>query len=103
MRQPLSTSCKIGVWHKPTIGLKLNMDAACRPGAEFIGVGACTRDSEGIVLACLARRMFDTFSLHLAEGLALREGLAFTRSCGFKLNSVESDAANLVKAVNESD
>ncbi|GMN68428.1 hypothetical protein TIFTF001_037504 [Ficus carica] len=86
---------------KPVDGLKLNVDAACRPGMEVDGVGACIRDSEGAMVACLAKKIVGRFSPHLAECIALRKGLEFAASRGLQVAFMESDAANVVSAVNE--
>lgn len=49
-----------------------------RPGMESFGViGAIVRDSDGTILACLSRPVYNRVSPHLAECVALREGLEF--------------------------
>ncbi|GMN71738.1 hypothetical protein TIFTF001_055958 [Ficus carica] len=71
-------------WKKPTGGsLKLNVDTLVRMGNDEVGIGAIIRDSEGMVVAGFGRRVTGFFSPHIAECLALREGLSFDLVLGF--------------------
>ena len=66
-------------WKKPVAGLvKLNVDAAVRPVMESFGViGAIVRDSDGTILACLSKPVYNRVSPHLAECVAPQDGLEF--------------------------
>lgn len=46
------------------------------------------------------QRVAGLFSPHVAECIALREGLEMAMACGVAIDSVETDAVNIVKAVN---
>ncbi|GMN64191.1 hypothetical protein TIFTF001_033267 [Ficus carica] len=39
----------------------LNVDAGCREECGFVGVGVAVRDSQGVVIACLARKLVGSF------------------------------------------
>ncbi|GMN68400.1 hypothetical protein TIFTF001_037459 [Ficus carica] len=91
-------------WQPPSLGhLKLNVDAGCREECGFVGVGAVVRDSDGVVIACLARKLVGSFPPLTAEFLALREGLEFVASCGVRVSEVETDALLVVQAIVTSD
>ncbi|GMN51744.1 hypothetical protein TIFTF001_020903 [Ficus carica] len=53
-------------------------------------------DMAGRMLFCFQ----DCNKLEVAECIALREGLEFSELCGLKVDFVESDAVNVVRAVN---
>ena len=48
---------------------KTNVDAAYQTGVDFIGVGGIVWDSEGVVLACLAKKLEGCISPYEAECL----------------------------------
>ena len=49
-------------WQPPSLGhLKLNVDAGCREECGFVGVDVVVRDSQGVVNACLARKLVGSF------------------------------------------
>ncbi|KAL5762916.1 hypothetical protein ACOSP7_019180 [Xanthoceras sorbifolium] len=63
-------------WSPPPAGsLKLNSDAAVKPGCSMMGSGAVVRDSQGKVVAASAKPLLGFFPAELGELLALREGL----------------------------
>ncbi|KAL5748495.1 hypothetical protein ACOSP7_025537 [Xanthoceras sorbifolium] len=87
-------------WLPPSPGcVKLNIDAAVVPGADFFGVGAVFRDSNGKVLVSLSKPLRGCVSAELGEFLALREGLLLTRFFGFFGYWVEVDVSNVASAV----
>ncbi|GMN45003.1 hypothetical protein TIFTF001_014187 [Ficus carica] len=55
--------------------LKLKVDAAVRSDAGFLGVGAIIRDAQGVVPACLTKRILGAHSPFVAKCLALREDI----------------------------
>ena len=62
-------------------------------------MGAVIRDSNGLVVACLAKLVAGLFSPHRAECLALRAGLEMAKAQGLVVNVVESDAVNVVNTL----
>ncbi|KAK6122599.1 hypothetical protein DH2020_043656 [Rehmannia glutinosa] len=88
-------------WIRPNRGeLKLNVDAAIRPGFSMIGVGAVIRDEEGRVIACLAKPVSGSFDPLHAEIIAIREGLEMVRDIGTSVHYVETDSKLAVELCN---
>ncbi|KAL5779709.1 hypothetical protein ACOSQ2_010446 [Xanthoceras sorbifolium] len=59
-------------WLPPPAGsLKLNSDAAVKPGCSVMGSGAVVRDSQGKVVAASAKPLLGFFPAELGELLAL--------------------------------
>lgn len=82
----------------PHVGhLKVNVDAEVGTVKGFISVGAVVRDSGGLVVACLSKRLIGNFSPHVAECLALREWLEFAKPSGLQIDVAETDPCNLVR------
>lgn len=79
--------------------VKINVDAALNPVMEFIGVGKVARNDRGVVRRALSRRIFGSFSPHVGECLAVREGVWMALSLGVSQWSIESDAINVVQSV----
>ncbi|GMN50849.1 hypothetical protein TIFTF001_020005 [Ficus carica] len=73
----------------PGEDLKLNVDAVVRSDSGFFGVGAIIRDAQGVVRACLAKRILEAHSPFVVECLALREGLEFARTCNLRVAWIE--------------
>lgn len=89
------------IWRAPeTCRLKLNTDASVRSHQDYIGVGAVVRDAEGVVWACLAKKLPGSFSSFIAECIALREGLVFARQCGLDVHDIEVDVSRVAQVVN---
>lgn len=83
-------------WKEPPPGcLKLNVDAAVKTGFGYAGIGAVIRDAAGVVVSCLSKRVAELFSPHVAEFIAMREGLEMATTCGLVVESVESGAVNI--------
>ncbi|KAL5790036.1 hypothetical protein ACOSQ2_004924 [Xanthoceras sorbifolium] len=91
-RQPRSSP-----WSPPPAGsLKLNSDAAVKPGCSVMGSGAVVRDSQGKVVAASAKPLLGFFPAELGELLALREGLLLAKEFNLIIEWVELDAASVV-------
>ena len=90
------------VWLPPRPGyLKLNIDASVFPGSDRIGIGAAIRDEKGSILGAMAKSLEGSFSPFLAECLALREGLSFAKEIECVNLEVETDAINVVSAIED--
>ncbi|KAL5775706.1 hypothetical protein ACOSP7_013263 [Xanthoceras sorbifolium] len=86
--------------YPPAGSLKLNTDAAVKPGCSVLGSGAVVRDSQGKVVAASAKPLFGFFPTELGEMLALREGLLLAKELNLFIEWVELDAVNaLFRAV----
>ena len=57
------------------------------------------RDAAGVVVSCLSKRVAELFSPHVAECIAMREGLEMATTCGLVVESVESGVVNIVQAI----
>ncbi|GMN19645.1 hypothetical protein TIFTF001_046975 [Ficus carica] len=75
--------------HPPGEDLKLNVDAVVRSDSGFFGVGAIIRDAQGVVRACLAKKILEAHSPFVAECQASREGLEFARTCNLRVDWIE--------------
>lgn len=81
--------------------VKINVDAAAHESEEFIGLGLVARDENGVVVGAVTRLMFGTISPYLGGCMAVREDVWFARSLGFFSWIVETDALNIVHAIND--
>ncbi|KAL5738556.1 hypothetical protein ACOSP7_031317 [Xanthoceras sorbifolium] len=97
--QPPRQSCLVS-WSPPPAGsLKLNTDAAVKPGFSVMGSGAVVRDDQGKVVAASAMPLLGFFLAELGELLALREGLLLAKELSLVIEWVELDAVNVVARV----
>ncbi|KAL5735902.1 hypothetical protein ACOSQ2_030690 [Xanthoceras sorbifolium] len=97
--QPPRLPCSAS-WSPPPAGsLKLNTDAAVKPGLSVMGSGAVVRDSQGKVVAASAKPLLGFFPAELGELLALREGLLLAMELNLIIEWVELDAANAVARI----
>ncbi|PON48987.1 Ribonuclease H-like domain containing protein [Trema orientale] len=80
--------------------LKLNTNAIVEDGSLIVGAGIVIRNSMGLVLGCDSIKISGSFSPHIAELLALGEGLRFAYESGLWVKFVESNASNAIKAIN---
>ncbi|KAL5758364.1 hypothetical protein ACOSP7_020975 [Xanthoceras sorbifolium] len=77
--QPPRQSCP-SPWSPPPAGsLKLNSDAAVKPGCSVMGSGAVVCDSQGKVVVASAKPLLGFFPAELSKLLALREGLLLAK------------------------
>ncbi|KAL5735971.1 hypothetical protein ACOSQ2_030759 [Xanthoceras sorbifolium] len=75
LRQPCSDP-----WLPPPAGsLKLNSDAAVKPGSSFLGFGVVVCDGQGKIVAASAKPLLGFFSTEIGELLALRERLLLAK------------------------
>ncbi|KAL5837707.1 hypothetical protein ACOSQ3_014876 [Xanthoceras sorbifolium] len=77
----------------------MNTDVAIRANCLAIGVGVAIRNSEGLLVAALAKQLPGRFAPEVGEFLALREGLFFIKSGGLVVCCAEVDACNVASRV----
>ncbi|KAL5780264.1 hypothetical protein ACOSQ2_011001 [Xanthoceras sorbifolium] len=88
-------------WEAPPVGsIKLNCDAAVRANRFCIREGVVVRNYSGQVVVTSSKILSCSFSPELGEFLALRDGLALAIQHGLNIAWCESDATNVVAAVN---
>ncbi|GMN52559.1 hypothetical protein TIFTF001_021710 [Ficus carica] len=64
------------------------------------GIEVVIRCDQGAVLAAVNKKKFgSSFSPHIAEALAMREGILLAQSCGLEHWILESDAVNVIRAI----
>lgn len=79
--------------------LKINVDASVLSFANYVGIGAVAQDHLGTVLAATSLHISGRFSPHIAECLAIKEGVKLAQAQGFSARLVESNAFNVVVVV----
>ncbi|XP_074335946.1 uncharacterized protein LOC141673112 [Apium graveolens] len=88
-------------WSAPATGrIKENVDAHLNNG-NGVCFGVVIRDDRGRLLAAAVKRICGIWSSEMAEAGAALYGLLLTRRLGFDSVVLESDALNLVSAVNQ--
>ncbi|XP_074373973.1 uncharacterized protein LOC141714348 [Apium graveolens] len=88
-------------WSKPPGGwIKINVDAACRPGDDFVGAGCVMRDDCGKFLRASSTRIRGKMQPKMAEAVSLREALSWTKQWRSNKCIFECDAKPVVDAVN---
>ncbi|POO00893.1 Ribonuclease H-like domain containing protein [Trema orientale] len=81
--------------------LKLNIDTAVKCSSGFIGIGVVVRDCIGMVLCASSLKFAGHLSPFLAECVAVREGIKFAINHGLSPGVIETDAQNVVLALQE--
>ncbi|XP_074310502.1 uncharacterized protein LOC141646529 [Silene latifolia] len=88
-------------WRPPSSGwVKLNVDAVVKEGIG-VGVGAVCRDSSGKVLWGMAHNRREVWEAHVAEAVAVLEGLEQAREAGHECVVVESDCSQVIDALKQ--
>ncbi|GMN48742.1 hypothetical protein TIFTF001_017909 [Ficus carica] len=82
----------------PGEDLKLNVDAAVWSDVVFVVGYHSRRSGSGV---SVFGRFLGAHSPFVTECLALKEGLEFARTCNLRVAWIESNAANVVRAVSE--
>ncbi|XP_056692194.1 uncharacterized protein [Spinacia oleracea] len=86
-------------WVPPPSGIvKVNIDAHIMEG-EYVGLGVVIRDMAGVVLVAATRRIKVGWNACTSEAAAARYGMQVARRCGYNSIWLESDALNVVKAI----
>jgi len=79
---------------------KLNVDAAGLIDDGKWGIDVVVRDNEGVVIAASCWQVFSLPDSEVAEALAMQKGLKFSKYMSFLNLIAESDASNVVFALN---
>ena len=88
-------------WTPPFSGFyKLNVDAAGPVEGDKWGIGVVVRDYEGVVVGASSWQVSSLPDSEVAEALAMRKGLEFAKDMSFLNLIAESDASNVVLALN---
>jgi len=88
-------------WTPPFSGFyKLNVDAAGPIEGDKWGIGVAVGDNEGVVIGASSWQVFSLPNSEVAETLAMRKGLEFAKDMSFLNIIAESDASNVVLALN---
>ncbi|KAL2899874.1 hypothetical protein RDABS01_024956 [Bienertia sinuspersici] len=99
-RRVVSGAISRGSWSPPATGvLRINTDAAVMEGIG-VGLGAVVRDEKGTVVAAGVQRVGRHMKVDMAEAMAMRFGLTMALELGFVTVELESDALEVVRAVN---
>jgi hypothetical protein len=78
----------------------LNVDAVGPIEGDKWGIGVVVRDNEGVVVDASSWQVFSLLDSEVAEALAMRNGLEFTKGMCFLNLIAESDDYNVVLALN---
>jgi len=88
-------------WTPPFSGFyKLNVDAAGPLEEGKWDIGVVVRHNEGVVVAASCWQIFSLLDSEVAEALAMRKGLEFAKDMCFINLIAESDASNVISALN---
>ena len=89
------------VWVLPTVG-QLNSDATVDVVVRKIGIGIVIHDHSGFVMVSCFQKVDASYSLVVAEAVAIFLDLRFTMDSGLGFVVVESDVAVVVSHANAS-
>jgi ribonuclease HI len=79
---------------------KLNVDATGPIEGDKWGISVVVRDNEGVVVGASSWQVFSLPDSEAAEALAMWKGLEFAKDMSFLNLITESDASNVVLALN---
>jgi ribonuclease HI len=96
-------SSKVRVrWKKPPEDfLCLNVDASYNIERSTGSSGAVIRDARGSFIAAAAKYYEHVFDAHMAEAMALREGLTLAQQVGCSRLLIQSDCAEVVETIKQ--
>ncbi|KAK2650221.1 hypothetical protein Ddye_017710 [Dipteronia dyeriana] len=92
----------VAIWKPPDSGwYKTNTVAAINMEKQNIGFGLVIRDENGFMMACSSQSASATFFPLVGEAEAILRGLQFAHDSSLFMVVLESDAAVVVKWINE--
>ncbi|KAI9194133.1 hypothetical protein LWI28_003370 [Acer negundo] len=82
-------------WLPPTQGSlnKLNTNVSVRASTCFISMGAMVRDSNGMIVVAVSKRIAGHCSTEIGEFLALQESIIMAKQYNVPISMVEVDAS----------
>ncbi|XP_060959451.1 uncharacterized protein LOC133030657 [Cannabis sativa] len=89
---PLKDGDGAELWLKPSVGIKLNVDAAIFESSSKYGFGCVVRDTEGTLTVAFAGVKTGSVSPELAEAMGIREALSWLKNHPFSQAIVETDS-----------
>lgn len=93
---------QIKIWTKPIQGwIKININAACDPADDFVGIGCVVRDANGCFLRARNEVIRGARSPRDAEALSMREALSWIKDWRRNNCVFESDSKLLIDALSE--
>ncbi|XP_074378201.1 uncharacterized protein LOC141719726 [Apium graveolens] len=88
-------------WQKPNDGwVKVNVDATCNQRDAIVGLRCVIRDEDGQFLRARSSSVTRTMQPREAEALSMKEAFSWTQQWRVSKCVFESDAQNLVDAIN---
>ena len=92
-----------GCWSPPPPGVfKINVDGASSDLDGTSSIGVIIRDCYGKTFAALCKPLQSHFPAELTEVLALEQGILLAQDLQLTHVMIESDASNVINAVNDS-
>lgn len=87
-------------WSKPSAGwVKVNIDAACPPGCDFVAVACVVRDGCGSFLRARSNIIIGVRTPKEAEAMSMREALSWVKNWRITQCVFESDSKLLIDAI----
>ena len=97
--RPLLSSC----WSPPPPGVfKINVDGASSDLEGISSIGVIIRDCKGETVAALCKPLQSHYPTELVEIIALEQGILLAQELHLPCVLCESDASNVVNAINDS-
>lgn len=98
-----NSSIRRGQWSKPAENwVKVNIDASCRRGEQFVGTGCVVRDHTGNFVRARANLVRGRMYAREAEALSLKEALSWMMTWRTSKCIFEMDAKLVVEAIQKS-
>ena len=88
-------------WSRPPeASYKANFDAAFFEGSGSAGIGVVYRDHTGNVITALSQKIVSTQLVEIAEALATRRAVIFTRELSLFNMIIKGDCLGVLQALN---
>lgn len=82
--------------------MKANFDGVWFPESDEAGIGVAIRNSEGIEMAAMSKKITKQSSVEALELLAARRAAVFTMEVGFHRAVLKGDVAYVIKSLQTS-
>ncbi|KAM6547197.1 hypothetical protein CsatB_018873 [Cannabis sativa] len=96
---PLKDGDGSELWLKPSVGIKLNVDAAISERSSKHGFGCVVRNADGILIAAFAGVKPGRVSPELAEIMGIMEALSWLKNHSYTQAIVETDSLVCAEAI----